>query len=117
MTDGIPPIGGEQHEASIWRPAWVGIVRRSASNFTSRMRNVQVQHHRRDGVVRVAFSEVFDAAARTTPVVGAYEINLYGEAAASPADLNTSFHNPAAFPTSLPSTEAWLARYVVNPTP
>ena len=108
--------GGAYNGAADYDAARLAIIRRSASQFTSSLRNVQVHHHRRDGVVRFPFSVVFDAAAQSSRVQGGYEFNAYGDAPASDADLRTSFHSPTAMPESLPRTEQWLARYVTNPT-
>jgi hypothetical protein len=107
--------GGAYDDAADYGAARLAIIRRSASLFTSSLRNVQVHHHRRDIVVRFPFSVAFDAAARAAPVQGAYEFNAYGEAAASDADLRSSFHSPLAMPESLPDTEAFLGQYVVGP--
>ncbi|HEX9951839.1 MAG TPA: hypothetical protein VGB53_08735 [Rubricoccaceae bacterium] len=108
--------GGTYNGSADYDAARLAIIRRSASQFTSSLRNLQVHHHRRDGVVRFPFSVVFDAAVQAAHPQGAYEFNAYGDAPASDADLSTSFHSPTAMPESLPRTEQWLARYVVNPT-
>ena len=108
--------GGTYNGSANYDAARLAIIRRSASQFTAGLRNVQIHHHRRDGVVRFPFSVVLDAAVQAARPQGAYEFNAYGEAATSDADLNTSFHSPPAMPASLASTEQWLRRYVVAPT-
>ena len=108
--------GGTYNGSANYDAARLAIIRRSASQFTAGLRNVQIHHHRRDGVVRFPFSVVLDAAVQAARPQGAYEFNAYGDAAASDADLNTSFHSPTAMPASLASTEQWLRRYVVAPT-
>ena len=101
---------GSVNEGADYARARLEVARRSPSLFTSSLRNVQVHHHRRDGVVPVAFSEAFDVAAQTARPQGAYEFNLYGEAGAG----DPSVHNPAAMPESLGRTDAFLTQTLVN---
>ena len=101
---------GTANEGADYAQARLEVVRRSASLFTSSLRNVQVHHHRRDGVVPVAFSEAFDTAARAARPQGTYEFHLYGEAGAG----DPSVHNPAAMPESLGRTDAFLTQTLVN---
>ena len=105
---------GAVNEGADYAGARLALIRRSASQFTSGLRNVQVHHHRRDGVVRFPFSQVLDAAVQASRPQGAYEFFAYGEPAASDADLSASFHSPTAMPESLGRTEEFLARYVID---
>jgi uncharacterized surface protein with fasciclin (FAS1) repeats len=76
------------------------IVLRSAAYYTERLPNLQVHHHYRDAVVPVTQSIALNAQVEAQPNTGAYDYNLYG----APGEVDQSFHNPAAFPESVPAT-------------
>ena len=103
---------GTYNASADYARARLGVVRRSATLFTTSLRNVQVHHHQADPVVPYAVSASFDAAARARPVQGAYEFNTYTDAL--PAGATYSQHNPLAMPASLAATERWLGQYVVS---
>ena len=113
----LDPLRGADdsyNDGANYAAARLEVVRRSASQFTAGLRNVQMHHHRRDAVVPVAFSVAFDVAAQAARPQGAYQYILYGEAATAPADLNPSFHSPLAMPESLARTQDFLGQYAID---
>ena len=119
LLDGVlAPLqgpGGSVSASADYDAARRALVRRSASAFAGRLRNVQLHHHHRDGVVPVAFSEAL--AAHGGAVEGLFEFDAYGEPAAGPADLTPAVHSPLAMPASIPRTEEFFGRLVASQAP
>jgi hypothetical protein len=81
-------------------------IRRSAAYFASRLENVQVHHHRRDGVV--PFDQFQALAARRAEIGGETEFLEYG----TPGPTEVRFHayGPDVMPQSAERTNHFLSR-------
>ncbi len=88
--------------------ARLAVVRRSASAFQESLPNTQVHHHFQDGVVPVAFSQAFEAAASQAGG-GSFEVFYYGTQGGATSGV---FHAPELSPdmqASIPRVQAFFS--------